>query len=110
MDFWYVLSDPANAFHSAHLLTPDPCLSPLVNGNWNCVCNAGCLIGALAIVDEDTTNTAQTVITDSITNIQGNCATAVYDDGTWTETPNYWCVPHPRSGNSTSSGSLKSLC
>lgn len=95
VDVWYVLSVFSPV--SAHLLTLTPfCL--LVNGNWNCVCNAGCLIGALAIVDEDTTNTAQTVITNSITNIQGNCATAVYDDGTWTETPNYWCVSHPRFG------------
>lgn len=65
-----------------------------VNGNWNCVCNAGCTVGALAIVDEDTTGIAQRVIDNSVTNAKGNCATAVYDDGTWTETPNYWCAAH----------------
>ncbi|CDZ96694.1 Heparinase II/III-like [Phaffia rhodozyma] len=61
-----------------------------VNGNWNCVCNAGCTMGALAILGDDTTGQAQAVLDKTITNAQSNCANAVYPDGTWTEGPNYW--------------------
>lgn len=61
------------------------------NGNWNCVCNSGLLLGALALGDEDPTNTvANALIPEIITNMQNNCMTAVYPDGTWSETANYW--------------------
>lgn len=53
------------------------------NGNWNCVCNAGCTIGALAIVDEDTTGVAASVIAHTVPNAKLNCAAAVEPDGTW---------------------------
>ncbi|PWN87670.1 hypothetical protein FA10DRAFT_268997 [Acaromyces ingoldii] len=60
------------------------------NGNWNCVCNSGLLLGALAIATEDTTGFAQNIITNVIPNMKGNCMQGVYDDGTWSETANYW--------------------
>lgn len=61
-----------------------------VNGNWNCVINAGCSIGALAIQTEDTTGVAARVLAASVTNAQGNCLRSVMSDGSWSETPNYW--------------------
>lgn len=61
------------------------------NGNWNCVSNSGLLLGALALGDEDPTGTvAQQTISSVIPNMQQNCMQAVYDDGTWSETANYW--------------------
>ncbi|PWN36949.1 uncharacterized protein FA14DRAFT_159220 [Meira miltonrushii] len=61
------------------------------NGNWNCVCNSGLLLGALALGSEDPSGTAATnIIANTIPNMKGNCMQAVYDDGTWTETANYW--------------------
>lgn len=62
------------------------------NGNWNCVCNSGCTMGALAILGDDTTGTAESVLNYTITNAKANCANAVHEDGTWSETPNYWSV------------------
>jgi len=61
-----------------------------VNGNWNCVINAGCTIGALAIQSDDTTGVAAKVLAASVTNAKANCLAAVHEDGTWSETPNYW--------------------
>ena len=60
------------------------------NGNWNCVCNSGLLLGALAIWTEDPTGVAAQIVQNSIPNMKGNCMKAVYDDGTWSETANYW--------------------
>lgn len=60
------------------------------NGNWNCVSNSGILLGALAIADEDPTGIAQQTISDVIPNMKDNCMQGVYDDGTWSETANYW--------------------
>ncbi|KAI0361394.1 hypothetical protein OH77DRAFT_1443806 [Trametes cingulata] len=59
-------------------------------GNWNCVCNGGLTVGALAIVDDDTTGTAKQILGMTIDNAKQNCAQAVTSDGTWTETANYW--------------------
>ena len=33
-----------------------------VNGNWNCVCNSGLAMGALAILGDDTTGTAGDIL------------------------------------------------
>lgn len=65
------------------------------DGNWNCVCNGGLLTGALAIrgdpdASQNQTATADSIINSALTNMKANCMTGVYDDGTWTETPNYW--------------------
>lgn len=61
-----------------------------VNGNWNCVTNAGMVIGSLAIYHDDPTGTAATLLELAIPNAQRNCARAVHSDGTWAETPDYW--------------------
>ncbi|PSR76679.1 hypothetical protein PHLCEN_2v8276 [Hermanssonia centrifuga] len=61
-----------------------------IQGNWNCVCNSGLTLGALAILGDDTTGTAEQILSLSIPNAVRNCVNAVSTDGTWTETANYW--------------------
>ncbi|BGP15469.1 hypothetical protein JCM10213v2_003448 [Rhodosporidiobolus nylandii] len=61
-----------------------------VDGNWNCVCNKGMLMGALAIVNEDLTGTAKPMISQALSNAAEHCAFAPSPEGTWSETPNYW--------------------
>ncbi|CAO1632313.1 unnamed protein product [Jaminaea pallidilutea] len=60
------------------------------NGNWNCVCNSGMMLGALAIASEDPTQYSSQILAQALPNMKGNCMTAVYPDGTWSETANYW--------------------
>ncbi|KAI0963980.1 hypothetical protein AcW1_000911 [Taiwanofungus camphoratus] len=59
-------------------------------GNWNCVCNGGLTMGALAILGDDNTGTAEQILSLTIPNAVLNCAEAPSSDGTWSETPNYW--------------------
>jgi hypothetical protein len=61
-----------------------------IYGNWNCVCNGGLTIGALAILGDDTTGTAQKILGLTVPNAVTNCVYAPSSDGTWAETPNYW--------------------
>lgn len=61
-----------------------------ITGNWNCVCNGGMVLGALAIVDEDTTGTASAILAAAPDNAKKSCMKAVAEDGTWAETPDYW--------------------
>ncbi|KZO98789.1 hypothetical protein CALVIDRAFT_544643 [Calocera viscosa TUFC12733] len=61
-----------------------------VNGNWNCVCNSGLTMGALAILGDDPTGTAAQILSYTVSNAQANCAQAPSSDGTWSETANYW--------------------
>jgi len=61
-----------------------------ITGNWNCVCNSGLTLGALAILEDDTTGVAQQILGLTPQNAVQNCAYATTDDGTWTETANYW--------------------
>ncbi|KAL8278292.1 hypothetical protein RQP46_009324 [Phenoliferia psychrophenolica] len=61
-----------------------------VNGNWNCVCNNGLTLGALAIAGEDTTGIAAKVLAYTVPNAADNCAFSPSPDGTWSETANYW--------------------
>lgn len=61
-----------------------------ITGNWNCVCNNGVTMGALAILGDDTTGTAEQILGYSLPNALANCVFAVTSDGTWTETANYW--------------------
>ncbi len=56
------------------------------------VSNAGLLLGALAIYNEDPTGTAAQILPDTIANSQQYCAHAISSDGTWLETPDYWSV------------------
>ncbi|KAI0778396.1 chondroitin AC/alginate lyase [Trametes elegans] len=59
-------------------------------GNWNCVCNDGLTLGALAILGDDTTGTAEQILGKTVDNAKENCAMAPSTDGTWSETANYW--------------------
>ncbi|EKM61305.1 uncharacterized protein PHACADRAFT_247830 [Phanerochaete carnosa HHB-10118-sp] len=61
-----------------------------ITGNWNCVCNNGMTMGALAILGDDTSGTAEQILGYSIPNALTGCALAITDDGSWTETANYW--------------------
>lgn len=48
------------------------------------------IIGALAIMNEDPTGLAKKLLPTALENINGNCAFSVSDDGSWSETVNYW--------------------
>lgn len=61
-----------------------------ITGNWNCVCNSGLTLGALAILGDDTTGIAEYLLGQTINNALANCVFGVTTDGTWTETANYW--------------------
>jgi len=61
-----------------------------INGNWNCVCNGGLTVGALAILDDDDTGVAKQVLGFTVDNAKQNCALGPSTDGTWSETANYW--------------------
>ena len=61
-----------------------------IRGNWNCVCNGGLTLGALAIYGEDDTGTAEAILALTVPNVKENCVFAVSDDGTWSEGANYW--------------------
>lgn len=61
-----------------------------ITGNWNCVCNSGLTLGALAILNDDTTGVAQQILGLTVDNANQNCAFGTTADGTWTETANYW--------------------
>jgi hypothetical protein len=61
-----------------------------IYGNWNCVCNGGLTLGALAILGDDTTGNAQALLGYTINNAKQNCVMAATSDGTWNETANYW--------------------
>ncbi|TDL28190.1 hypothetical protein BD410DRAFT_739730 [Rickenella mellea] len=61
-----------------------------VNGNWNCVCNGGLTIGALAILGDDTSGMATQILGVTVDNAKANCALGPSTDGTWSETANYW--------------------
>ncbi|KAI0689871.1 chondroitin AC/alginate lyase [Cytidiella melzeri] len=64
--------------------------APTTQGNWNCVCNSGMTLGALAILGDDTTGSAEQILGLSIPNALAGCVNAVSSDGTWSETANYW--------------------
>lgn len=59
-------------------------------GNWNCVCNNGLTMGALAILGDDTTGIAAQLLSMTVPNALQNCVFAPSSDGTWSETANYW--------------------
>jgi hypothetical protein len=61
-----------------------------VFGNWNCVCNGGLTMAALAILGDDTTGNAAALLGQTINNAKQNCALTVTSDGTNNETANYW--------------------
>ncbi|TRM66384.1 chondroitin AC/alginate lyase [Schizophyllum amplum] len=59
-------------------------------GNWNCVCNGGLTMGSLAILGDDDTGTAESLLGYTVDNAKENCVNAPSSDGTWAETANYW--------------------
>jgi hypothetical protein len=59
-------------------------------GNWNCVCNGGLTLASLAILGDDTTGNAATLLGYTINNAKQNCVLAPTSDGTHNETANYW--------------------
>ncbi|KAG8920148.1 hypothetical protein FRC02_001140 [Tulasnella sp. 418] len=61
-----------------------------VNGNWNCVCNGGLTLGALAILGDDTSGVAEQILGLTVPNAALNCGQGPSTDGTWSETANYW--------------------
>jgi len=61
-----------------------------ITGNWNCVCNGGLTLGALAILGDDTTGVAQNILENTVENAKGRCTGAVVSDGSWIESPHYW--------------------
>jgi hypothetical protein len=61
-----------------------------ITGNWNCVCNSGLTMASLAILGDDDTGTASQILGYTVNNAKENCAFAVSNDGTWSETANYW--------------------
>lgn len=61
-----------------------------IYGNWNCVCNNGLTMAALAILGDDTSGMAQSLLALTVPNAAANCAFGVSPDGTWSETADYW--------------------
>lgn len=59
-------------------------------GNWNCVCNGGLTLAALAILGDDDTGTASNILSMTVSNALDNCAAGPTSDGTWSETQDYW--------------------
>ncbi|GAA6057364.1 hypothetical protein JCM3770_005727 [Rhodotorula araucariae] len=59
-------------------------------GNWNCVCNKGMAMGALAVINEYPDSPARQVLNFAVDNANAMCAFAPSPEGTWSETPNYW--------------------
>ena len=47
-------------------------------------------MGALAILGDDTSGIAEQILGFTVPNAKQNCVLAVSDDGTWSETANYW--------------------
>lgn len=86
----YGLSQGLHAYQNADSGDYSGWWANKITGNWNCVCNNGLTMGALAILGDDDTNTAQQILAQSIPNALSGCALAVSSDGTWAETANYW--------------------
>ncbi|KAL7285465.1 hypothetical protein ACG7TL_000562 [Trametes sanguinea] len=61
-----------------------------IEGNWNCVCNSGLTMGALAVLGDDDSGIPEQILGKTIPNALENCIWAVSSDGTWSETANYW--------------------
>ncbi|KZV66524.1 heparinase II III family protein [Peniophora sp. CONT] len=59
-------------------------------GNWNCVCNNGLTMAALAILGDDDTGKAATILANTVPNALQACSIAPSPDGTWQETNDYW--------------------
>ncbi|TIB34567.1 hypothetical protein E3P84_01741 [Wallemia ichthyophaga] len=60
------------------------------SGNWNCVCNGGMINSALSIWEDDTSGLAEQILNEALENAKSNCVYGAREDGTWTETSDYW--------------------
>ena len=58
------------------------------SGNWNPVCNAGMMIGAVAIAEDDEALAAE-ILKSALIGLEGNLV-AFAPDGAWPEGPGYW--------------------
>ncbi|GAA5928825.1 hypothetical protein JCM1841_003582 [Sporobolomyces salmonicolor] len=79
-----------NAYYDASGAGADYSWWTAVDGNWNCVCNKGLTMGALAIANEDPTGIAAAILNQTVPNAQAHCSFAPSPEGTWSETANYW--------------------
>ncbi|TCD67739.1 hypothetical protein EIP91_011981 [Steccherinum ochraceum] len=61
-----------------------------INGNWNCVCNNGLTMGALAILNDDQSGIAEQILSKTLPSALAACANGVTSDGSWSETHAYW--------------------
>lgn len=86
----YGLSQGIHAYQNADSGDYSGWWANKITGNWNCVCNGGMTLGALAILGDDTSGTAEQILAQSIPNALSGCVMAVSSDGTWAETANYW--------------------
>ncbi|GAA5880284.1 hypothetical protein JCM1840_007115, partial [Sporobolomyces johnsonii] len=79
-----------NAYYNATGAGADYSWWTAVDGNWNCVCNKGLTMGALAIANEDPTGIAAQILSQTVPNAEAHCSWAPSSEGTWSETANYW--------------------
>ena len=61
-----------------------------ITGNWNCVCNSGLTMGAIAILGDDTSGIVESILSQTLPSALAGCANAVTSDGSWSETHAYW--------------------
>ncbi|CAP67961.1 uncharacterized protein PODANS_1_18320 [Podospora anserina S mat+] len=61
-----------------------------VTGNWNCVTAGGMIVGALAVLGDDTSGVARSLLGRAVENAEQHCGKSVDESGTWAETPDYW--------------------
>ena len=63
--------------------------SQTTGNNWNLVCNGGMVLGALAIADENVSQ-SEDVLNRALNSIRPVMAHFTTDDGAWYEGPGYW--------------------
>ncbi|CEQ40577.1 SPOSA6832_02215, partial [Sporobolomyces salmonicolor] len=63
-----------NAYYDASGAGADYSWWTAVDGNWNCVCNKGLTMGALAIANEDPTGIAAAILNQTVPNAQAHCS------------------------------------
>ncbi|TIB77966.1 hypothetical protein E3Q23_01019 [Wallemia mellicola] len=59
-------------------------------GNWNCVCNGAMINTALALSGDDHSGIVEQILNEALDNARQNCVNGAREDGTWTETSDYW--------------------
>ncbi|KAF8751811.1 Heparinase II III family protein [Rhizoctonia solani] len=90
--------DPGNNWYTAHFLDVAEFTSAFAIGYdwmydaWNPHQRDSIMwsIINLAVIGDDPTGTAETMLSLTVPNSKKNCVLAPSSDGTWSETPNYW--------------------